>query len=65
MGPVRPNVKSVQDMPPKGGYPHVNVTRGIRPRGPPGWAIWAGLLSMTGYGFYMVTVTVFFQSFNI
>eukprot|EP01036_Dinobryon_divergens_P023660 gene23660-32032_t len=51
-GPVYPpNVTSVQDMPPPGGYPPINFARGMRNRGPPGWAIWLGVLTATVYGF--------------
>lgn len=30
------------------------MTRRLRPRGPPGWAIWLGFTVATVYGFYMV-----------
>ncbi|KAJ8603504.1 hypothetical protein CTAYLR_005117 [Chrysophaeum taylorii] len=44
----------VQDMPPPGGYPEVIATRGIGPRGPPGWAIWLGATFATVFGLYRV-----------
>mmetsp|Transcript_35448 Transcript_35448/g.33635 ORF Transcript_35448/g.33635 Transcript_35448/m.33635 type:complete len:134 (+) Transcript_35448:127-528(+) len=50
--PVMANVISNQDMPPKGGYPKFNTKRTVIKRGPPGWAIWGGILSMSVYGMY-------------
>lgn len=49
--------KPVQDMPPRGGYPPVDITRRLRPRGPPGWAIWLGFTVATVYGFYVIGQT--------
>mmetsp|Transcript_13813 Transcript_13813/g.18889 ORF Transcript_13813/g.18889 Transcript_13813/m.18889 type:complete len:127 (+) Transcript_13813:37-417(+) len=57
MSTAKPNVHSVQDLPPKGGYPPIATARGLRPRGPPGWAIWLGILSASAYGFYQIGVT--------
>lgn len=51
------NTVSVQDMPPPGGYPKVNISRGIRNRGPPGWLIWASVFGFSAYGFYQIGVT--------
>ena len=52
-----PNVASVQDMPPPGGYPKINYQRGARPRGVPTSLIWGSILGMTFYGFWQIGQT--------
>eukprot|EP01041_Mallomonas_annulata_P001922 gene1922-3733_t len=47
-----PNVRSVQDVPPPGGYPQINMKRGGGHRGPPGWLIWLGVCTFSVYGMY-------------
>lgn len=46
--------KVVQDMPPKGGYPDVVFKKATIDRGPEGWMIWAGALTLIVVGFYRV-----------
>lgn len=48
---VPPNVSSAQDLPPRGGYPRISLTRGIGPRGPSGAMIWAGVIGATIFGY--------------
>ena len=49
-----PNVGSRQDLPPPGGYPKIRLNRGLGNRGPPGWAIWGGIIGMSIYGLYQL-----------
>ena len=37
----------------------INTTRGIRPRGPSGFAIWAGIIGASVYGMYQVNLYSF------
>ncbi len=52
----QPIVKGIQDGPPRGGYPTVRLNRGLPARGPPGWALWAGVIGCSMMGFYSVRV---------
>eukprot|EP00542_Grammatophora_oceanica_P016001 CAMPEP_0194040014 /NCGR_PEP_ID=MMETSP0009_2-20130614/12077_1 /TAXON_ID=210454 /ORGANISM="Grammatophora oceanica, Strain CCMP 410" /LENGTH=108 /DNA_ID=CAMNT_0038683021 /DNA_START=79 /DNA_END=402 /DNA_ORIENTATION=- len=55
---VRPsNLPPVQDMPPPGGYPKVDLVRAVPSRGPKGWQIWAGAALMIAWGFNRVGKT--------
>jgi hypothetical protein len=49
-----PNMVTNQDMPPKGGYPNININRWTRTRGPSGTFIWGALLAAMVYGGYQV-----------
>ena len=40
-----------QDMAPKGGYPEIKYARNLPKRGPPGWAIFLGGISVMSFGF--------------
>ena len=52
-----PNVASVQDLPPRGGYPRIDYKKGARPRGPSGALIWGGVVVATVYGFWQIGLT--------
>jgi len=45
---------AVQDMPPPGGYPEINIKRRTPARGPSGLQIWLGFTAVVGYGFYQL-----------
>mmetsp|Transcript_9904 Transcript_9904/g.10003 ORF Transcript_9904/g.10003 Transcript_9904/m.10003 type:complete len:129 (-) Transcript_9904:102-488(-) len=51
---AKPTVRGVQDVPPPGGFPKVNLTRGIGPRGPPGWLIWLSVVTASIYGMWQI-----------
>ena len=44
----------VQDMPPPGGYPEINIKRRTPARGPSGAIIWGAFFATTMGGFYLL-----------
>lgn len=58
MGPIKPNVVGVQDMPPKGGYPPIALKRVMSGRGPSGLVIWVGAIAATLWGLNQVSILI-------
>jgi len=46
-----------QDLPPVGGFDPINYKRNLPARGPPGWALFAGVAAFMAGGFYLLRVT--------
>lgn len=64
MPPVQPNVHSFQDMPPRGGYPKIQINRITGPRGPPGWLLFAGAIGAYVYGMIELSKTAKEYKYN-